>query len=450
MERKRLRFIFAIAAITGGAIILFQVYWVYNSYKTGERNFTQTVNYALEKSINEYQLQQNELPTSLKAKSPYLSFFMQTIPNIDSLALDTTGIIKKFVAKFLTVAVDKKNIPEVNNLLARLLSQQLHKPLSLDTLNRIFKKQLLIENINASFKLIILKNKTIVPPGKIAAAISFYKSPVILEAVLLNENYTLLKQNIVPALFSLLLIILSAGSIFYMGIIINRQLKLDNIKNEFINNITHELRTPISILKSSNEALSNFGAATEPERLKRHLQINAVVLNKLDENVDRVLEIAQYEHKVKSAHYENVDPVVLISQVLKRFSLNEKGTFYLESNLAVPSVNTDSFIIDTIVSNLVDNALKYADEQVNIQITINPITNGWQLKIADSGKGMQDFHLPLIFDKFYRIDSGDEHDVKGYGLGLSYVKQLVGVLKGKISVQSKVNHGTTFTIEFPQ
>ena len=449
MVKKRLGFVFFMATLTAGGIILFQIYWVYNTYKTGERNFIKTASTALEKSIDAYQLQQNELPTSLKYKNPYLSFMSRTFPNQDTVALDTSKTRREFHAQFLNVAVDKAHLAVVSALVARLLSQQLHRPLSLDTLSPIFKKELQKENITIPFKLIVLRNQTKVPPGKIAAAISFYKSPTVVQANL-NSRQLLFAQNLFPFMVSLLLILLSAGSLFYMGIVIRRQMQLDDIKNDFINNITHELRTPIAILKSSNEALAQFGAAEDPERLARHLKINAMVLDKLDNNVDRVLEIAQYEQGVKLANTEPVNLAGLIEQVIQRFSLIGKSSIRLDYQLAHTDVITDAYIMDTIVSNLVDNAIKYAEDKVDIRISVRALEQGWQLQVADNGKGIESIYLPLIFDKFYRIQAGDLHDVKGYGLGLSYVKQLVTLLKGDIKVSSKPGKGTTFTLEFPQ
>ncbi|WP_347527800.1 sensor histidine kinase [Mucilaginibacter sp. CAU 1740] len=102
------------------------------------------------------------------------------------------------------------------------------------------------------------------------------------------------------------------------------------------------------------------------------------------------------------------------------------------------------------MSNLIDNAIKYGGDNVNIQIGVEPLFAGWALSVTDDGVGISANHLPYIFDKFYRVQGGDVHDVKGYGLGLSYVKQLTEALKGTISVQSKINKGSTFTIQFPQ
>lgn len=429
--------------------MLFQVYWVYNSYKAGERNFKSAATNALTRSIEIYQVQQNELPTSLKYKTPTLTFFRRTIPDRDAIALDSSKVLKRFNAEFLTVAIDKNNLQIVRGMVARLLSQQLHKPLNLDTLNRIFKGELQKENIKVPFKLVILHNKSAMPPGEIAAAINFYKSPTVIKAEI-NSRSLLLAQNILPALVSLLLILLSGGSLFYMGIIIKRQMQLDGIKNDFINNITHELRTPITILKSSNEALSQFGAAADPERLARYLNINAAVLNTLEASVDRVLEITGYEQGVKLANPQNINLFELINQVTARFSLYDHATIKLQYDLPGKDLITDAFIIDTILSNLVDNAIKYGGDKVNIQISAASLATGWLLQVTDDGPGMSAGHLPYIFDKFYRIQGGDVHDVKGYGLGLSYVKQLVTALKGTIDVKSKLNQGTTFTIQFPQ
>ncbi|AYL95456.1 sensor histidine kinase [Mucilaginibacter celer] len=445
--KKRLVFIFIAAASTAFGIILFQVYWVYNSYKTGERNFKNTATNALVRSIETYQLQQNELPTSLKYKVPTLTFFRRTIPNRDAIALDSSKVLKRFNAEFLTVAIDKNNLQVVKAMVARLLSQQLHKPLNLDTLTHVFKGELKKENINIPFKLVILRNQLKIPPGEIAAVVNFYKSPVVVKAEV-NSNSLLLAQNVMPALVSLVLILLSAGSLFYMGVVIKRQMQLDGIKNDFINNITHELRTPITILKSSNEAMAQFGAAADPEKLERYLKINTAVLDKLESNVDRVLEITGYEQGVKPANLQSVNLCLLITRVIERFNLYD-STIKLQYDIQSDHLVTDAFIIDTILSNLIDNAIKYGGAEVEIRIDVTALANGWQLQVADTGPGISAAHLPYIFDKFYRIQSGDLHDVKGYGLGLSYVKQLVNTLAGTIAVASKLNKGTTFTIQFP-
>ncbi|MNY25802.1 Sensor histidine kinase RcsC [compost metagenome] len=112
-------------------------------------------------------------------------------------------------------------------------------------------------------------------------------------------------------------------------------------------------------------------------------------------------------------------------------------------------METDRYIILTILTNLIDNGIKYADGQVIINVTVRFEGQHWILEVQDNGKGIEKQYLPYIFDKFYRVPSGNIHDVKGYGLGLNYVRELVSVLKGTISVKSDKGIGTTFTIKFP-
>jgi signal transduction histidine kinase len=446
--KKRLKFTFFIAFLAVAMVILFQVTWVYNNYRTSERNFITSARYALERAITSYQLQQNELPTSLLYKVPTLTFFQSTIPNRDSIALDTPKVIKRFNAQFTTVKVDEENKNELLEILGRLLSQQMHRSLNLDSINRFFKKELLKENISVSFQLKLSTDAKVATPNAIAIAVNFYRSPVVVQAIPQNQSLVLWQQNIFPTTVSLLLILLSAGSLFFMGNMIIRQMQLNSFKNDFINNITHELRTPITILRSSVDALESFGAAADPEKLTRYLKTNGAILNKMDRDIDRILEISKYEQGIIHARLKPVDVAQLARDVSNRFNLDWPNTVVINYNLPKALVNTDPFILDSILSNLIDNAIKYSDHPVQIEINFHQIINGWQLQVADRGKGIASFHLPFIFDKFYRAQSSDVHEVKGYGLGLSLVKELALTLGGQISVTSKLNQGTTFTIRF--
>ncbi|MBO9202584.1 MULTISPECIES: sensor histidine kinase [Niastella] len=446
--RKRLKFTFFIAFLTVAMVILFQVTWVYNSYKASERNFITSARFALRRAITSYQLQQNELPTSLQYKEPTLTFFQSTIPNRDSIALDTPKVIKRFNAKFTTVKVDEENKDALLEILGRLLSQQMHTPLNPDSLNLFFKKELLKENIRVPFRLIVSTNAKVATDHAISVPVNFYRSPVIVQAIPKNQSLALWRQNIIPASVSLLLILLSAGSLLIMGKMIIRQMRLNKFKNDFINNITHELRTPITILKSSVDALETFGAAADPEKLTRYLKTNGVILNKMDQDIDRILEISKYEQGVIRAQLKRVDVAQLAREVSNRFNLTLPDAVLINYNLSQPMVNTDPFILDSVFSNLIDNAIKYSNHPVHIEINFQPIINGWQLQVADKGKGIASFHLPFIFDKFYRVQTSDVHEVKGYGLGLSFVKELALILDGEISVASKPDQGTTFTIRF--
>ncbi|SFO32420.1 His Kinase A (phospho-acceptor) domain-containing protein [Chitinophaga sp. YR627] len=447
--RRRLKFTFLIAICAVSLIVLFQVYWVYNNYKVSQYNFIASARYALQKSISAYQLQQSELPTSLKYKDPTLTFFLRTIPNRDSIAFDTPAVIKPFHAEFLTVKIDEYNINEVSAIMGRLISQQFRRPVNLDSLAVLYKEELRKENIAVSFKLILLDSTAVLSQDEVSVPIKFHRSPVVIvKAIPVNSSTMLWKQNILPAFISFALILLSAGSLFFMGRMIKRQMRLNSFKDDFINNITHELRTPLTILQSSIDALKSFGASSDPDRLERYLNINLNIIKKLDTDIDRILEISKYEHGIMSAQRMDVNLTDLSAEVVDRFDLRAPDEIFIFNALQPKVVNTDRFIIDTILSNLIDNAIKYAQGNVRVNISFRTIVNGWQLQIQDNGKGIDPFHLPFIFDKFYRVQSKNVHEVKGYGLGLSYVKLLVTALNGEISVTSQINKGTTFTIQF--
>lgn len=450
--KKRLTFLLFIAALTAGGIILFQCYWVYNTYKTGELNLSKQLADALQKSIDSYHVGQSELPLSLKSTSPFLSV-LNVVEKDTSLHLKVIYSDVKhspYTAKIEQVPINPVNLYHLKVMLAetQFMSATLMNAVKMDTLKAIFKGELKRSNIDLPFDLLLLKNQRNLPPGKITAYLNYSKNSPIVEAVFINKGQVLLAQNMVPAIISLILILLSAGSLCYMWIIIRRQMQLDDIKNDFISNVTHELRTPISILKSTHEALYRYGGIAEPEKADRYLKINTEILDKLDHNVDRILDITRYESGDKLAKPGFININELINAVIERFTLDAAYNMEFSNPGGLEEIFTDTYIVDTIISNLMDNAIKYGGENVRIKVTINPFGKGWQLIVSDNGPGIDDKYLPFIFDKFYRVPSGNLHEVKGYGLGLSYVKQLVTSLQGVISVKSKLNIGTTFTIQF--
>jgi two-component system phosphate regulon sensor histidine kinase PhoR len=460
--KRRLKIIAWLAGVTVTGILIFQAYWVYNTYKTGEQNFNTTVLNTLYKSIDEYPLSVSKLPYGLQSKTPYLplvNVIHQTVNKSQRPKLyssNGTLITIKDTAqvysgnKLEILPVSSGNLLAVQQLVAQLLTEQEGKPIKLDTLTKLFKKELQDKGITLPFKLVLLKAQAQALPGQITSSIPFSKDNSIVAVELTHTFQFLLAQNILPAVVSLLLILLSGGSLIYMGLIISRQMQLDGLKNDFINNITHELRTPIAILKSSSESLLKFGDLTDTDKTIRHLNINLDILDKLDKNVDRILDITRYEHGIKSINYELIHIDQLIQNIIERFNIREELTIQYFSELTNKLISTDAYIIDTVISNLVDNAIKYAELPPEINIITSSLSgNGWQIQIIDNGIGISANNTPYIFDKFYRVGSGNLHNVKGYGLGLSYVKQLVTSLNGSISVKSKLGTGSEFTIKFP-
>jgi two-component system phosphate regulon sensor histidine kinase PhoR len=445
--KKKLRLTFVIAALAAFSIISFQVYWVYSNYVNAQESFKVTAINALEKSLQAYQLQSIDLPTSLNDKVPSLTVFMRTRSKQELFVLDTPKKTQIFKAEFNTVAVDKNNISAMRALIARLMIQQLHKPINLDTLTALFKKELRKNQIAVPVKLAIRRNPVTISPGEIAVPINFYKSPIVLKANLDSQAW-LIQHNLMPSFVSLLLVLLSAGSLWYMGLVIRRQLKLDRLKNEFISNITHELRTPMTILRSSNEAIAQFGIASDPEKLARYTGINYSILDKLENEVERILDIMQLEKRETSTVRKIIDLEQIAGEVILRFSTMGHVRLKLDCKNDAGPIYSDPQKIDNILSNLIDNALKYSGSDAAVAVEIRIAEKNWQLTVVDNGRGISSEDQPYLFDKFYRVNTGDLHDVKGYGLGLSYVKGLVESMGGQIRLKSKPGHGAAFIISF--
>ncbi|WP_029274413.1 sensor histidine kinase [Pedobacter borealis] len=448
--KKRMRFVWLLAIVTITGIIVFQVYWVYNSYKTEERNFYSSVTFSLERSISAYMSKEIKPQIIFKADSSSLSEISGIVrmPRENNSSPESYVGGQGIVVKFPASQKNSQNVSQMKLGDITLMAQNFGKPLKIKMLSSFLQQELKKDNMAISFNLVLLKKQKMLPVNKAAVFVSFSKDSEVVVANITNESQYLLLRILVPALISLLLIFLSAASLYYMGIIIRRQMKLDSMKNDFFSNIAHELRTPISILKSTHEALYKFGESSDPEITSRYLEINTAILDKLDSNVDRILDITRYEHGVKPVNIERVDLLLLINKIIAEFSVHDHIS--IQYNLPLNAyVNTDMYIIHTVLTNLVDNAIKYTEGQVKINIIAALTDHHWKLEVKDNGQGIDEEYLPYIFDKFYRVPSGNIHDVKGYGLGLNYVKELVAALNGKIDVKSSKGIGTTFILKFP-
>lgn len=450
---KRLSHIFFIAAFTAGGIILCQLYWVYFNYKTARSNFNQTATMSLRQSIDSCLLGQDTLPSSLADKKPSLTFMMTQRPNLKpSTTRDSSRrpVTPTFSMQLHTVEINEDQLPGVRTLVARLFSQRSNKALSVDKLSRYFESELLRNGITEAFVLSIEHSNRNILPGEVAATVSLNKASVIVKAALKNKNDFFLRMNFLPALISTLLIVLSACSLYYMGRIIKRQMKLDTMKTDFINNVIHELRTPLTILKSSNEALASFGAAGDEASLKRYLGTNTTVIEDLDKNIERILDFSRSEQGHRHPQPETIDLVPVLQQARLRFSQVNNASITVVTSEEPFNVVTDSGMFGIILTNLLDNAIKYSPQQPKIIVTARRGEQKWQLEVSDRGIGIPALSLPYIFDKFYRVPTGDVHEIKGYGIGLTYIKQLVADMGGKIEVASKPGKGTTFILTFYQ
>ena len=260
-------------------------------------------------------------------------------------------------------------------------------------------------------------------------------------------SYTLQLGNTFPYLIRRI-----AQPVLYRNL--RKQRKLAELKNEFISNITHELKTPIATVGVAIEALKNFKAIDNPERTREYLDISQNELHRLSLLVDKVLKLSMFENQGIELKYETLNLRGIVTEVVESLKLQlEKFKATVEVHYeGETELRGDRLHLLSVVFNLLDNALKYrsVDKEVKIDVQINGTVDTVQLIIRDNGIGISTEYQEKIFEKFFRVPHGDTHNAKGYGLGLSYVAQVIKKHEGTITVQSVPGESTAFTITLPK
>ena len=261
------------------------------------------------------------------------------------------------------------------------------------------------------------------------------------------------KENISKSFYISSIVIVFITLIFaYAIVVILKQKRLSEVKTDFINNMTHELKTPISTIGLSSAVLLNKDIHKDPERIHRYAQIIKAENSRLESQVERVLQLAKLDKGEINLKKETINIEQLIKESVEVFRIYAEqngGTITTSFDLENNSTLADKVHITNIIHNLLDNANKYSPNNPTIDVKAFTLKNGISVSITDNGKGIKKEQQRLIFDKFYRIPTGSVHDVKGFGLGLYYVKQIINQHGGKISVESEINKGSKFTFWLP-
>ncbi len=237
-----------------------------------------------------------------------------------------------------------------------------------------------------------------------------------------------------------------------------RQKKLTEMKNDFINNMTHEFKTPISTISLAAQMLNDNAVLKSPAMLGHISTVINDETKRLRFQVEKVLQMSMFDRGRATLRLQDVDANVLIANITSTFKLKvEKYGGHIETILGAKdsTVNVDEMHFTNVIFNLLDNAVKYRREEVPLHLTVatrDVKAHGqerFEVSITDNGIGMRREDLKKIFEKFYRVSTGNRHDVKGFGLGLAYVRKMVTELGGDIAVESELNTGTKFIITLP-
>lgn len=231
-----------------------------------------------------------------------------------------------------------------------------------------------------------------------------------------------------------------------------RQKQLSEMKNDFINNMTHELKTPIATISLAADALKNPKISGSQDGIERYTRIIKEENQRMHKQVERVLQAARFQRKEIVLNHDDVDVHQLIEKIVRSIGLQvqqRNGSVHVQLDASDYHLEADQEHLTNMIHNLLDNAMKYSPEEPYIQIETYNAEGFFVLKVTDRGLGISKADQSRIFDRFFRVSTGNLHEIKGFGLGLSYVQEMAEAHGGEVSVQSVLGKGSTFAIKLP-
>jgi two-component system, OmpR family, phosphate regulon sensor histidine kinase PhoR len=416
VSRNTLRIIIILAAVSIVGITTTQIYWVRKAFDLKENQFNRDVTAALAQ-VSSKILEINKTPSP--ANNP----------------------VTQLTSNYFVVLV---NGPIDNNLLEFLLLTEFEKRrITADFEYGVF---------DCIDKCMVGGNYT--SPGKIATHVNFTELPAWK-----NDGYyfgvqfpmveaTLISQMGIWGFSSIVLLIVIFFFVYTLFVIL-KQKRLSEIQKDFINNMTHEFKTPLSTIAISTSVLKDPAIIHTPERLLNYATIIENENQRLQQQVERVLQMARLETEDLGLKKEKHDLHQLIKEAASNNLLTSKASITLLLEAEQTEVKVDKLHMINVIFNLLDNAIKYNLNVPAITIRTFDSEENICMEITDNGIGISVEEQKKIFHRFYRISTGNLHDVKGFGLGLSYVKLIIESHKGKISLTSDSTHGSCFLIELP-
>ncbi|MEO8146852.1 MAG: HAMP domain-containing sensor histidine kinase [Bacteroidia bacterium] len=266
-----------------------------------------------------------------------------------------------------------------------------------------------------------------------------------------HYNMYLFKKITPHILFALILLALTGAAFFNAYRSMKEQMRLSALRNDFISNISHELKTPVSTVKVAIEALQNFDMKNNPQVANEYLEMASLEIKRLELLITKVLNTSVMEEGRELFFEEIIDLKQLVDEVLQSLQLRfnqQNAVVKFETGLKQIFINADKLHVQGVLFNLLDNSLKYATATPEIIIRLEDSNNKAILTVSDNGPGIPKEYLDKVFDKFFRVPNDNRHNVKGYGLGLSYAAQVMQHHKGNIVVKNNSEHGCTFTLTF--
>tara|TARA_R110000796_G_scaffold96719_1_gene203140 strand:- start:589628 stop:591133 length:1506 start_codon:yes stop_codon:yes gene_type:complete len=363
-------------------------------------------------------------------------------------------------ASIKSISISKDTIPsislnELEVFTTKIMISMVQDSIDFETLTKYVKKELGRKKIDIDFAFASLQNSEVVERSREFTDDEFSLSTLSKASYLPkkelkmhfdNASLIILKRGMVDLLISLLISVSVVGSLLYLYRIINQQKQLAEIKNDLISNITHEFKTPIATVTSALEGIANFNQQNDPEKTAKYLDMSNDQLKKLNLMVEKLLETATLDSDELSLRKEPVNLTLLLSTMIEKYKMlaGDKLLSFMAPTTDV-IIEADPFHLENALSNLVDNAIKYGGRE--IQVILTQLGTRAQVIVQDNGGFIEKGQKERVFDKFYRIPTGNQHDVKGFGIGLYYTRKIIEKHGGSIDLVLKPQL-TSFEVAF--
>ncbi len=422
MSNRNITIIFILAILSTISMIITQYVWVKKAHELGEKNFDQKVKYVL------FSVGENLLRSSYK---DYKS---------------DMDMVERITPEYYIVKVnDKINYKSLKQLLVRDLQKA--------DLNTVFEFGIYdceTEEMQKGERV----NMSDTSDKKFAAKMfPKQKQENYYFGVNFPERDKILSGQLTYIKAGTIAVIGLLSLLAYIVFMVFKQKRLQEIQKDFVNNMTHEFKTPLSTIQIASEVLKNPNIVNNPQRLLNYATIVGNETSHLTSQVERVLQMAQTDKGAVILKYSDFNLQDVYDEMIAKYRTlvrSRGGDLIFNSPTNNLPIRADLLHFKNTVSNLIDNAIKYTPTNPNIIVETKVLEKNYEISVSDNGIGIAEEHRENVFSKFFRVPTGNVHDVKGFGLGLSYVKLIMKRHKGDVYCNSEIGNGTKFTLLIPK
>ncbi|GGD74680.1 two-component sensor histidine kinase [Emticicia aquatilis] len=416
MNRNTIRLLVLLGTLSITGIIAVQAYWVKRAFDLKEQQFRQTVMISLRNVANR----------------------ISTLYKLSKFDNPVTQLSSDYYVANLRVPLDADVLEHY--LKEEFKKQNLNTPFEYGIYDCESEKIVYGSYIDSDFETSTVSTK---PLPKTDKYLNYF-------GVRFPSKTSYLASRLDIWLISSLITLIVTVFFGYAMFVILRQKRLSEVQRDFVNNMTHEFQTPISTIRIATDVLSQPKIMEQPERLKKYVQIIRQENNRLKTQVETVLNTARLERGKMQLDIQLQELHSLINEVTEGVQAELEDCLKIELNATKSSIYADRTQLVSLIRNLLENAIKYSPKPPRITIRTENTDDSLMFSVIDNGIGIPKESLEKIFKKFYRVPTGNLHNVKGFGLGLSYVSEIIKAHKWQIKVESEVGQGSTFKVIMKQ